>query len=563
MHNKFYLQLCNAASCFLLLTFCLVFTKPAIAQPVLALSPVIETGLSTPIQFVNAGDGSNRVFIVQQGGTIRAYDASFNFLSTFLTVSDVNFSGERGLLSMAFHPDYQNNGFFFVYYVNTAGNLEIARYHISASPNIADPASKVIVITIPHPTNSNHNGGELHFGNDGYLYLSTGDGGGGGDGPNNAQNTSVLLGKMLRFNVNTSATAPFYTIPAGNPYGNEIFDLGLRNPYRWSFDRQTFDMWIGDVGQDSYEEINFRAAGATGGVNYGWRCYEGNTAYNTAGCQAISNYVFPAYNYPSQNPSAAITGGIVYRGTSYPAMQGYNISADFFSGIFYKTVSNGAGGWTTTTQTLAPTGIVDFGETEDGEAYVVSLTTGSVFRLIISGTTPVRFLGFTGTLNSRGVNLSWQTAAEENMKEFEIEYSTNGRSFSTLGKIASQNAATGARYSFLHAINYSGAVFYRLKIVNTDGYSTYSTIVRIVLNNNKIAIVVPSVITSGIMNIDLSAQSYNSLELISMNGNVVLQKNIAGQVGQLKVSLNKVAAGVYTVRLVGNAATAVQKVFIQ
>jgi glucose/arabinose dehydrogenase len=238
----------NVFTCFTILAFCVILSKNSVAQPVLSLVPVIDTGLSSPIQFVNAGDGTRRVFIVQQGGTIRAYDSAFKFLSLFLTVSNVNFSGERGLLSMAFHPDYKNNGLFYVYYVNTNGDLELARYQVSSDSNIANPGSKIILITIPHPTNANHNGGELHFGIDGYLYLSTGDGGGGGDVPNNAQNTSVLLGKMLRFNVNTSATAPYYTIPAGNPFGNEIFDLGLRNPFRWSFDRLTNDMWIGDVG---------------------------------------------------------------------------------------------------------------------------------------------------------------------------------------------------------------------------------------------------------------------------------------------------------------------------
>jgi glucose/arabinose dehydrogenase len=178
------------------------------AQPVLTLTPVITTGLSSPTEFVNAGDGSHRIFIVQKGGSILAYDSSYNFLSTFLTVPNITSSGERGLLSMAFHPAYASNGFFFVYYTNASGDLEVARYHVSTNPNVADTA-KVIVITIPHPTNANHNGGELHFGNDGYLYLSTGDGGGAGDVPNNAQDTTRLLGKILRFNVNTSPTPPY------------------------------------------------------------------------------------------------------------------------------------------------------------------------------------------------------------------------------------------------------------------------------------------------------------------------------------------------------------------
>lgn len=386
-------------SSFWIVFFSLVSTS-AFAQPNIALNPVLTSGLSAPMQLVHAGDGSKRIFIVQKAGTIRVYDSSFQFLATLLTVPNITSSGERGLLSMAFHPNYKSNGFFYVYYTNAAGDLEVSRYRISANDaNVADPNSKVILITIPHPNFSNHNGGELHFGKDGFLYLSTGDGGSGGDPNGNAQRTTSLLGKILRFNVNTSLTPPYYSIPAGNPFGNEVFALGLRNPYRWSFDRQTDDMWIGDVGQDSFEEINFRAANALSGTNYGWRCYEGNATYNTNGCAGASTYVFPAHAYVSQNPSASITGGVVYRGTDYPSLQGCYVAADFFSGIFYKIIPNGANAWTVSTQTLSPTGIVDFGETEDGEVYVVSNTRNSVSRLI-PGTTSSRTVQGTKALAS-------------------------------------------------------------------------------------------------------------------------------------------------------------------
>lgn len=544
------------------LIFCMAFNKNILSQPLLALNPVIVTGLSSPIQFVNAGDGSNRVFIVQQDATIRAYDAAFNFLAVFLTVSNVNVGGERGLLSMAFHPDYLNNGLFYVYYTNAAGDLEIARYHVSSDPNVADPASKVIVITIPHPVNSNHNGGELHFGSDGYLYASTGDGGGGGDVPNNAQNTSVLLGKILRLNVNTAAVAPFYTIPVGNPYGNEIFALGLRNPFRWSFDRQTQNMWIGDVGQDSFEEINFRAAASTLGVNYGWHCYEGNTAYNTTGCGPIADYVFPVYTYPTQNPSAAITGGIVYRGTGYPSLQGYNISADFYSGTFYLTVSNGSGGWNTSTQVLSPTGIADFGETEAGEAYVVSLTGNSIYRLATTGIVPLLLTSFKATPGRAGVSLNWQTAREQNIRLFDIEYSLNGNSFSNAGSVIPHNTATTTAYNFQHTFTYDGIIFYRLKITDIDGTIKYSDIIKVELSNAAKSIVAPSIINNGILNVNLENLTYHTLELISINGNILIQKNIAGQTGNIKIPVNKLAAGIYMVMLAGNTTSAIQKIVI-
>lgn len=553
----------RVASYLIIFFLLIIFTNKSAAQPVIALTPVITTGLSLPIQFVNAADGSNRIFIVQQGATIRAYDAAFNFLSVFLTVSNVNVGGERGLLSMVFHPDYTNNGLLYVYYTNTAGDLELARYHVSSDPNIADAATKVVLIIIPHPTNSNHNGGELHFGNDGYLYLSTGDGGGAGDVPNNAQNTSVLLGKILRFNVNASAVAPYYTIPAGNPYSNEIYDLGLRNPFRWSFDRLTNDMWIGDVGQDAYEEINYRAAGSTGGINYGWRCYEGNTAYNLTGCGLSSNYIFPVYTYPTQNPAASVIGGIVYRGSTYPILQGYNISADFFSGTLYKTVSDGSGGWITSTQMLSTTGIADFGETENGEAYAVSLTGNSVYRISASSPLPVTLITFNAKSNNSGVKLNWQTALEENIRQFEIEYSIDGISFIYLGNVPAKNAATGSVYSFLHAIVYDGEILYRLKITDNDGSFKYSDIVRVVLNDNVKNMITPSVISNGVMNVNLYNRKYKSLQLISMNGTMVFKKDIAAQSGNIKVPVSNLAAGIYMVRLIGSSTTIIQKIFIQ
>jgi glucose/arabinose dehydrogenase len=355
-------------------------------QPVLSLTPVISTGLSSPIQFVPVTDGSNRFAIVEKGGAIRLYNANYTFVSVFLTITGLSTTGEQGLLSLAFHPNYKTNGLFFVYYVNASGNLELARYKVSADPTVADAASKVVVLTILHPTNSNHNGGELHFGKDGFLYLTTGDGGGGGDGSNNAQNTNVLLGKMLRLAVNSSTTAPYYTIPTGNPYNNEVYAIGLRNPFRWSFDRQTNDIWIGDVGQDAFEEVSYRAAARTLGANYGWRCYEGNATFNTSGCLDASNYVFPAYNYVAQNPAASIIGGVVYRGNNYLALKGYYISADYYTGNFYLITPNSSGGFTTTIQSALQAGIADFSESENGELFAVSLSTNTVFRIASTGT---------------------------------------------------------------------------------------------------------------------------------------------------------------------------------
>lgn len=383
---------------FLSAVFCLLLLNNAAGQPVISYNPVITTGLSSPVDIVNAGDGTNRIFIVEQGGSgtaaIKVYNSSFTLLGTFLTVTGISTGGEQGLLSLAFHPNYENNGFFWVYYTNSGGDLEISRYKVSSgNANQADASSKQVVITIPHPGQNNHNGAKLNFGSDGYLYFATGDGGGGGDVPNNAQNGNVLLGKMIRLNVSTGTTAPFYTIPSDNPFvtnpnvRDEIWALGLRNPFRWSFDRSNGNMWIGDVGQGEREEINYRPAATSAGVNYGWRCYEGNLPYNTTGCQAQSNYVFPVYDYPNPpgTTAASVVGGYVYRGTTYPVMQGYYFAADVYSGNLYKINTTG---FTTTVQTGLPTFIAGFGETESGELLAVSLG-GTAYALVPNTPTPV------------------------------------------------------------------------------------------------------------------------------------------------------------------------------
>ncbi len=374
-----------------------LFTSYVKAQPTINFTSVI-TGLTQPMQMVTSGDTSGRMFIVQKTGAIRVFNRNFVLIDTLITVTGITSSGERGLLSMAFHPDYKNNGFFYVYYTNGTGDLELARYKVNGEPSVnneADAGSKVILKTIPHPTFSNHNGGQLHFGKDGYLYLSTGDGGSGGDPNNNAQNTTVLLGKMLRFEVNTTSVAPYYSIPADNPYGNEVFAYGLRNPFRWSFDRLNGDMWIGDVGQDSKEEMNHRRYNATNNVNYGWRCYEGNDIYNTAGCGAITNYVFPVMQYNTPVPSGSITGGNVYRGEVYLDLQGYYVGVDYYTGRLFKIKYDSLANTydTSSLQLITPVGISSFGETDNGELYATCLNNGTLYRVGANGARQYIFTG--------------------------------------------------------------------------------------------------------------------------------------------------------------------------
>lgn len=399
-------------------------------------------GLTAPIDIVNAGDGSNRLFVVQRGGTIRVYDQNLTYIQDFLSVTDVGSAGEGGLLSLAFHPNYETNGFLFVYYTRTDLSLEVARYTVSTGNiNSADPASKQVVINIPHPGQSNHNGGKILFGPDGYLYLATGDGGGGGDLSNNAQNGTSLLGKMLRINVNTIP----YTIPSDNPYvadpniADEIWAIGLRNPFRWSFDRANGDMWIADVGQGAQEEINYRPAAATGGVNYGWRCYEGTLPYNTSGCLPQASYVSPIHTYGRDNTigGQSVTGGFVYRGTEFPSLTGYYIFADYVSDNQWVITPD-------RTQMLQladagfPADIVAFGEAENGTLYAASLTGNTVYKVLDNAALPVTFGTIKATRKDDNLYISWTTQSETNNSHFVIEGSVDGKSFAAIKTLDSK-----------------------------------------------------------------------------------------------------------------------------
>ncbi len=357
------------------------------AQPVLDLEVLPSPGFNSPVDIANAGD--SRLFIVEQDGYIRILNTD-GTSSLFLDIdSKVKSSGsEQGLLGLAFDPNYAVNGYFYVNYTNNTGtgNTVIARYTRNAvNPNIADVASEVILLSIVQPF-TNHNGGNLEFGPDGYLYIGTGDGGSGGDPGNRAQDiTDQKLGKMLRIDV---STVP-YSIPADNPFvgitgDDEIYQYGLRNPWRFSFDRLTGDLWIGDVGQGAWEEVDFHAAGSPAGENWGWRCYEGNSTYNTTGCGAIGDYDFPIYVYDHSFGAGgfAITGGYVYRGTQNPGMYGYYVYCDYVTGNWWTTVSNGAGGWNTAMSDFAFDGISSFGEGVDGEIYCSSLSSGEIYHVV-------------------------------------------------------------------------------------------------------------------------------------------------------------------------------------
>jgi glucose/arabinose dehydrogenase len=365
-----------------LLALCLI-PAMATAQSI-ALSPVL-TGLARPLGITHAGDGSGRLFIVLQGGKILVHDAGGT--SEFLDISSlVLCCGEQGLLGVAFHPNYASNGFFYVNYVNPANQTVIARYSVSANPDVANPNSGVPLLTVDHPY-GNHKGGQIKFGPDGYLYIAIGDGGSAGDPENRAQNLGLLLGKLLRIDVDHGTP---YAIPADNPFLTtpgakpEIWAFGLRNPWRFSFDRQTGDLLIADVGQGAREEVNFQPAGASGGTNYGWRRMEGTLCYNPASGCNDGTLTLPVLEY-DHSLGCSITGGYRYRGIQYPQFAGTYIYGDYCSGrIWGTTTLSGPGPWPNTLLLDTALNISTFGEDEAGELYVahVNDTAGAIYRIV-------------------------------------------------------------------------------------------------------------------------------------------------------------------------------------
>jgi glucose/arabinose dehydrogenase len=350
----------------------------------------IVGGLGSSIGVVSAGD--SRLFVIVQTGKIVIVDGGA-VTGTFLDItSRTNSAGsERGLIGLAFHPQYASNGRFFVRYTDKTGDVRISEFHVGSDPNQADATSEKSLVTVPHRLQANHNGGTIAFGPDGYLYVGTGDGGGGGDPTGNGQKLSVLLGKMLRIDVDHTSGSLNYAVPTDNPFVGqtgkraEIWAYGLRNPYGFSFDRATGDLWIADVGQNLWEEVD-RATAADGlgrGVNYGWNAMEGRHCYNPASGCSTKGKVMPLaeYNHGSGDSNGcSIIGGFVYRGSAHPELVGRYFFGDYCSGKIWDVAA--AGPSSQSIQYLYSSGlrITGWGQGADGELYVVA-TNGGLYQL--------------------------------------------------------------------------------------------------------------------------------------------------------------------------------------
>ena len=351
----------------------------------------LATGMDRPV-YLTAPAGDARFFVVEQPGVIQLFIDDVVQTTPYLDIRALvrDNGNEQGLLGLAFHPNYATNGRFYVNYTasSPSGDTVIAEYTVSADTHVADPASARILMTIEQPF-SNHNGGMIDFGPDGYLYIGVGDGGSGGDPLQHGQNTSTLLGSMLRIDVDDT-TAGQYGIPADNPFADsangindprpEIWASGLRNPWRFSFDRSTGDLYIGDVGQNEIEEIDVQLASSTGGENYGWRTMEGSSCFNpSVGCDE-TGLVLPFAEYSHAGGGCSIAGGYAYRGTCMPDMVGKYLVTDFCTNIV-STLTFPSDNTLEVLSNSLGSNITSFGQDAAGELYVLTLG-GSVARII-------------------------------------------------------------------------------------------------------------------------------------------------------------------------------------
>ncbi|MEN3322459.1 PQQ-dependent sugar dehydrogenase [Mariniflexile soesokkakense] len=443
---------------------------------------LVANGFDAPVSIKSAND--SKLFVVERKGVIKILnaDGSVNnmpFLDINSKVSDSG--GERGLLGLAFHPNYSVNGFFYVNYVNNSGNTVIARYSRTAE-STANANSELVLLTINQPA-SNHNGGDMNFGPDGYLFIASGDGGGSGDPSNYAQNLNTLLGKLLRIDVDNTSNGNNYAIPSNNPYLNdgnantlpEIWAYGLRNPWKFSFDKTTGDLWIADVGQGVYEEINMISP-TVSGVNYGWRCYEGaNHPYNTSGCPPESSTTRPIAEYSHNGNGVfkcSITGGFRYRGSQYSSLSGLYFFADYCSDEIGVLTPNGSNWIMTFPKKYNNKGWTAFGEANNGELYIAGIESGEVFKIIDPSLN-------VDSLNK--LNISMYPNPAENILNFNISLLKNPlgsiKIYDIHGKQISLAASINNPITRINVNNLADGIYF-IELVDTSGIKEIKKLIK-------------------------------------------------------------------------------------
>jgi len=446
---------------------------------------------SSPVDMQYAPDGTDRLFVLEQSGIIKVFENNGNTttVKTFLDITDrVTSGGETGLLGLAFHPDYANNGYFYVDYTTPSPlRTHVSRFQVTSNPDSADKSSELVLLEVNQPF-SNHNGGRVSFGPDGYLYIGLGDGGSGGDPNDNAQNKTVLLGKILRIDVDNPAPPLNYGIPPDNPFaGNtqgwreEIYSFGLRNPWRFSFDPVTNWLWCGDVGQNAWEEIDT----ITSGGNYGWRCYEGNHEYNMTGCTG-TDYLFPIWEYSHSGGNCSITGGFIYRGMRRPELRGNYIYADYCSAKVWDLDYSGVN-LTNNLVNTASASVLSIGVDMNNELYILC-SNGKIYEFQPAVGAPTDLIAGSG--GSGTVDLSWIDNSD-NETGFRIQRKDSTNIFSDVGTVGAGIT------TFTDNVGSIATYTYRVIAYNDTAVSNYSNETEIMVTQIPVEMISFSVNVSG------------------------------------------------------------------
>jgi glucose/arabinose dehydrogenase len=521
--------------------FCLLQIS-VFAQPAIVIKPYV-TGFTRPVKIANAGDA--RLFVAEIGGKIKIIKNGTILSTPFLDIgSKVNDPEWAGIFSIAFHPQYQSNGFFYVMYVvKNKFEVQISRFQRqgNADSDIAN-AAETLILTIPYTdVLGGHRGGDLAFGKDNQLYISTGDNGPGsrgviGDPESNSQNMSKLFGKLLKIDPASPPTAANAT--------QNIWALGLRNPWRFSFDRSNGDLWIGDNGQDGWEEINYLSASSTRTPrNFGWDYMEGNAVYRNCNCNIVNTFIAPKLTYPgytnNQNKSASVMGGYVYRGSQYPSLKGTYFYGDYQSFQIGAITSNGYHDFI---PDVSYSSLISFGEDQSGELYVASFLDGTLGTITLPGdplTAKLKF--FTAKTQDDGIQLDWETSMETNFSRFILERSGDGKKFSALSTIPSSPASK--TYGYLDKTAFFSLNYYRLKLIDNDGSFQIS---KMVVASQEYKL--PEIIAypnPGIDKFDMqNAGPGNVIRIYNTSGILILTKRITS-VKDADVNLKGFPSGTY------------------